>query len=69
MNWPIRPELDRFGEPDANMTDVRCGVVVGDDLSTLLPEAQSANQLTPWVSDSDEFALVFRPLLPDEHTC
>jgi hypothetical protein len=51
------------------MTDVRCGVVVGDDLSTLLPEAQSANQLTPWVSDSGEFALVFRPLLPDEHTC
>ena len=69
VDWPILPELDRFGEPDANMTDVRCGVVAGDDLSTLLPEAQSANQLTPWVSDSGEFALVFRPLLPDEHTC
>jgi hypothetical protein len=69
VDWPIVPELDRFGEPDANLTDIRCGVVAGGALATLLPEAQSANQLTPWVSDSAEFALVFRPLLPDEHTC
>lgn len=69
VDWPLLPELDRFGEPDTNFTDIRCGVVAGEDLATLMPEARSANELTPWASDSGEFALIFRPLLPDEHTC
>jgi hypothetical protein len=69
VDWPLLPELDRFGDPDPNLTDIRCGIVADEDLATLLPEAQAANQLTPWVSDSGEFALIFRPLLPDEHTC
>ena len=67
--WPLAATLDRFGEPDANLQDLRCGVIGGDDLSTLLPEAQQANQLTPWTSGGNEYGLVFRPLLPDEHTC
>jgi hypothetical protein len=69
VDWPLRPELDTFGEPDPNLEDIRCGVVTGEDLATLLPEARSANELTPWSSDTGEFALIFRPLLPDEHTC
>lgn len=67
--WPLAVSLDRFGEPDANLQDLRCGVIGGDDLSTLLPEAQQANELTPWTSGGDDFGLIFRPLLPDEHTC
>jgi hypothetical protein len=69
VDWPLAPELDAFGEPDPNLTDIRCGVVAGEDLATLLQDARSANELTPWTSDGDEFALIFRPLLPDEHTC
>jgi hypothetical protein len=67
--WPLATPLGSFGEPDVNLPDIRCGVVAGDDLATLLPDAQAANQLTPWTSDGDEFGLIFRPLLPDEHTC
>lgn len=67
--WPLPQSLDTFGDRDPNLSDVRCGVVGGDDLGLLLPEARSANQLTPWTSGDGEFALVFRPLLPDEHTC
>jgi hypothetical protein len=35
----------------------------------VLPLAQSANQLTPWRSDGAKFAILFRPLLPDESGC
>jgi hypothetical protein len=69
IEWPLDQPLDGFGEPDPNLSDTRCGVVSGADLEELQPLAQSANQLTPWVSDGTEHALVFRPLLPDEHTC
>jgi hypothetical protein len=44
-------------------------VIGGDDLKELLPQARSANELTPWTSEGGEFSLIFRPLLPDEHTC
>jgi hypothetical protein len=67
--WPIDPPLAEFGEPDPNLGDTRCGVVSGSDLETLLPDAQAANELTPWTSEGSEYGLIFRPLLPDEHTC
>jgi hypothetical protein len=69
VEWPLAGSLTRFGEPDANLADARCGVVEGTDLDALLPLAHSANQLSPWTSGEREFALVFRPLLPDEHGC
>jgi hypothetical protein len=67
--WPLATPLASFGDPDANLPDLRCGVVSGDDLATLYPDAERANELTPWTSDGDRFALTFRPLLPDEHGC
>ena len=68
--WPLDPSLDTFGEaaPDAP-ADVRCGVVTGEDLTTLLEAAEGANALTPWTSGRTEYQLIFRPLLPDEHAC
>lgn len=69
VEWPLEGSLARFGEADPNLADARCGVVAGADLETLLPLARSSNQLTPWTNGSREFALVFRPLLPDEHGC
>lgn len=69
VEWPLDDPLASFGKPDPNLTDTRCGVVSGADLEELLPLAQSANELTPWLSEGTEHALVFRPLLPDEHTC
>ena len=68
VEWPLG-SLAAFGEQDPNLADTRCGVVGGEDLATLLPLARSANELTPWTSDGATHGLIFRPLLPDEHTC
>lgn len=66
--WPLE-HLSVFGRPSATFSDFRCGVVSGADFAELLPEAQRANELTPWGSDGERYGLIFRPLLPDEHTC
>jgi len=68
--WPLGTSLDGFGEAVENApSDTRCGVVSGEDLSTLLAAATDANALTPWTSGGTEYHLIFRPLLPHEHTC
>jgi hypothetical protein len=67
--WPLSEPLVAFGEPVADGNEARCGVVSGDDLAELLPLAQQANELTPWTSGGEQYRLIFRPLLPDEHTC
>jgi hypothetical protein len=67
--WPLADGLGTFGRPDPNLADTRCGVVAGSDLEALLPLAREANELTPWTSDGSTYGLIFRPLLPDEHTC
>jgi hypothetical protein len=70
IEWPLDGSVDSFGEPFENApSDTRCGVVTGDDLTTLLAAARDANALTPWTSGGAEYQLIFRPLLPDEHSC
>ncbi|HEY3023811.1 MAG TPA: hypothetical protein VGK11_09265 [Actinomycetota bacterium] len=69
VDWPLSDPLPSFGVPDATYGDFRCGVVGGANLATLLPDAQRANELTPWRSDGADFSLIFRPLLPDEYNC
>jgi len=69
LDWPLSDPLLSFGEAHATYGDFRCGVVGGADLAKLLPDAQRANELTPWRSGGADFSLIFRPLLPDEHTC
>jgi len=69
VEWPLEVPLSTFGAPIEVPQDARCGVVSGTDLETLLPAAQAANQLTPWVSGGAEYSMIFRPLLPDEHGC
>jgi hypothetical protein len=71
IEWPLSTGLASFGEPmsDGALQDARCGVVGGGDLTTLMPDLQRANQLTPWSSDGADHSLLLRPLLPDEHTC
>jgi hypothetical protein len=67
--WPLEAPLQEFGARDATFADYRCGVVAGEDFEALLEQARTANELTPWTSDGERFALILRPLLPDEHTC
>ncbi len=69
--WPLATPLATFGEPfraGAEPT-MRCGVVRGDDLATLRPALQAADQLTYWQSGGETWSLILRPLLPDETGC
>lgn len=67
--WPLSEPLP--GNAAASMPGgYRCLEVSGTDwIDTLMPAAATANQLTPWVSDGMRWAVLFRPLLPDEHGC
>jgi hypothetical protein len=70
IEWPLERPLDSFGGPVENASsDTSCGVVTGEDLTTLLAAARNANALTPWTGGGTEYQLIFRPLLPDEHSC
>ncbi len=70
--WPLGTPLATFGQPIETPLSggpARCGVVEGSDLELLMPKAERANQLSPWVSEGARFGLSFRPLLPDESGC
>ncbi|MEX2274405.1 MAG: hypothetical protein WEA10_02415 [Actinomycetota bacterium] len=65
--WPLSGPLQRFGTAtDAGM---RCGVVEGADLQTVLPDLAASTLLTPWESLGRRFQVIPRPLLPDESGC
>ncbi|MFL5737789.1 MAG: hypothetical protein ACJ76P_10680 [Actinomycetota bacterium] len=66
--WPLSDPLATFGE-ETSTPSVRCGTVSGSDLAPLLKLAVSANQLTRWRSNGNDYSLTFRVLLPDEHGC
>jgi hypothetical protein len=68
ITWPLSTPLASLGDP-ASLDGYRCGTVTGADLDAVWPLAQTANQLTPWTSEGDRFAIAFRPLLPDESGC
>lgn len=67
--WPLASPLAALGGPWPFAPDARCVVVSGEDLARLLPDVERANTLTPWRSGGEAFALLFRPLLPDERGC
>jgi hypothetical protein len=66
--WPLTQPLAAFGEP-TGVGGYRCGVVEGNEWTTLEAEATHANQLTPWVDGDVSSTILFRPLLPDETGC
>jgi hypothetical protein len=66
--WP-GSALARAGDAVDAVPDLRCAVVDGTDVPTVLKAASSANQLTPWTSNGRDFGIIFRPLLPDEPGC
>jgi hypothetical protein len=70
-HWPLATPLAAFGEPFRATAEppMRCGVVTGDDLATIRPALESANQLTYWRSGGETWSLILRPLLPDEAGC
>jgi hypothetical protein len=69
IDWPLE-DLATAGEAVANSPiDVRCQVVEGDDLPTVLPLLQAANTLSTFRSESELYSFTVRPLLPGETGC
>jgi hypothetical protein len=77
LEWPLESDLATFGTPYLT-GEFNCDVVEGEDLTTLLPKLQEANQLTHWVSaaegtpeagDEDAYIFALRPLFPGEAAC
>jgi hypothetical protein len=66
--WPLATFPGAFAEIGDGL-GLRCGTVTRDDLATLRPLLEQANQLTPWTADGETFRLTLRPLLPDEPDC
>jgi hypothetical protein len=68
MEWPLPAPLSEFGQP-ADPAGYRCGSITGSELETVLSAAGKANQSTPWTSGGKTYAVIFRPLLPEESGC
>ncbi len=69
QEWPLG-DLAGAGDPYGDSDPLtRCLVVSGADLDTVLAAAEQATADTRWASGGNAYALVFRPLLPDEHSC
>jgi hypothetical protein len=67
--WPLDGGLADFGDPPDPAGGLRCGVLRDADWDAVRDAASSANELTPWTSEEDEYSILFRPLLPDETGC
>jgi hypothetical protein len=66
--WPL-DDLATAGTAIDNPSADRCLVVEGDDLATVLPLLQSANQLSVFASDGEVYSLIPQPLYPGESGC
>jgi hypothetical protein len=67
--WPL-DDLATVGEPVENSpVGARCLVVEGDDLATIKPLLEGANQLSVFESEGERYSLIPRPLYPDEAGC
>jgi hypothetical protein len=69
IDWPLG-DLASAGEAvDNSPIDVRCQVVDGEDLATVLPLLQAANSLQTFRSGEELYSLIVVPLYPGETGC
>jgi hypothetical protein len=65
--WPLAVTFAELGVPFPLSADALCATISGDDLETLLPVLDAANQLTWFIDAEDEArSLLVRPLVPGE---
>jgi hypothetical protein len=62
-------ETERRDWPLGDLAGTECAVFRGGDLAALLDAARIAREDVRWESAGESYQLLFRPLLPDEHTC
>jgi hypothetical protein len=68
LDWPLE-DLATLGVSLSEPAQYRCFVVEGDDLATLRPLVEQANQLTLWNSGGEQYQLTLHPMLPDDEDC
>jgi hypothetical protein len=68
VQWPLE-DLATAGESAGEGLGIRCQVVTGDDLASVLPLLEDANGATPFRSGGADYTLIVRPLLPGERGC
>ena len=67
--WPLG-DLASVGDAVENPAiEVRCDVLDGDDLATVLPLLRDAHELSVFKSGDAFYRFIPRPLLPDESGC
>jgi hypothetical protein len=69
MDWPLAAPLATVGTVIDEVSGMRCAEVSGEDLATLKPALEQANELTLWRSEGDTYSVQLHPLLPDEEAC
>jgi len=68
VDWPLDP-ISTLGTSYGEPAEYRCATIEGDDLATMLPLFQQANELTLWRSEDVTYQLYAHPLLPDDEPC
>jgi hypothetical protein len=71
VDWPLTEPLATAGIPldGIGREGTRCLLLEGDDLATVRPVLETANQLTFVRSGGVTYSLGLRPLLPDDAGC
>ena len=69
LDWPLGNRGAAGAAVENSPIEVRCQVVEGNDLATVLPLLQSANSLQTFRSEGELYSLIVRPLLPGETGC
>ena len=71
IEWPLGDlaTLGRSDGPAVPLPSRRCIVLTGADARSALSAAANATSITRWQSHGVEYTIVWRPLLPDEHSC
>lgn len=70
LDWPLETPPGEIGEPFVYPgLEARCTVLEGEQLATMMAAIQQANTLTKWMFEGEPYAVVNRPLLPDQEGC
>ena len=69
VEWPLEHLATAGSAPIPGDDSLRCQVISGDDVATVMPLLEGASQATPFRSDDADYTLVVRPLLPGESGC
>jgi hypothetical protein len=69
IDWPLADLATAGDAVEHSPIDVRCQVVDGDDLATVLSLLDGANTLSTFRSEGELYSFTVRPLLPGETGC